>query len=248
MIKGIQDKPYIDLSNYLDLESFDKLHPEICRGFVLAKTKNLSYRGNLLLDKADQEQVNLEIYNDTIKPVWYRYEEYLELPEDHPIKVGAKNLNQNELALYLKYAMGAYDPYQVFPLFVHRGGCIRELSTISELFLNVIKWIDEINIFTRVSKAYFLLLEPDGISIEHKDPSDDPNVLREFVHIRSDIDRPFYIKKSKDSEKVYVDARVSYFNDQNWHGGEGVRKSSYALRIDGSFTEEIKKNLTCISE
>lgn len=248
MQRALLNKPYVNLTSYLDMQAFDQLHSEICRGFVLAKTKNLSYRGNLSLDKIDQEQVNLEIYNGTVRPIWYRYEEYMALPEDHPIKLSASGLNQTELALYLKYAMGAYDPYQVFPLFTHQESMTRELSTIAELFSNVIKWIDATNVFTHISKAYFLLLEPDGISIEHSDPADDPTVLREFIHIRSDVDRPFYIKKSKNSEKIYIDARACYFNDQDWHGGEGVRKSSYTLRIDGTFTEEIKKNLICISE
>jgi hypothetical protein len=242
-LNSAYSKPFVDLSPHIDLEGFDKLHPEICKGFVLSKTRNLSYRGNLFLDKTDQDQVNLDIYNGTIKPVWYRYEEYLKLSDTDPIKIIGSTLNDSELGLYLKYVLDAYDPYQVFPLFTTNESKGRELSTMAELFPNVIRWIDKISVFSHVSNAHFLLLEADGVSIEHCDPKADPNILREFVHIRSGLDRPFYVKNSKESKKTYIDARACYFNDQDWHGGDGVRKSSYTLRIDGTFTNDFRKIL-----
>ena len=240
----ILGKPYIDMTPFLDMTTFDYLHPEICKGFVLSKTRNLSYRGNLILDKIDQDHVNLDIYDENSRPVWYRYEEYLRLADNHPIKIIGETLNHTELTLYLKYVLNAYDPYQVFPLFTKKKSEERKLSTISELFPTVIEWIDNISVFSHISQAYFLLLEADGVSLEHCDPTHEPNVLREFIHIRSSLDRPFYVKNSKDSEKIYIDCRACYFNDQDWHGGDGVRKSSYALRVDGTFTNEFKKIYT----
>ena len=37
MIKGIGGRPYIGLDEHIDIEGFRKLHPEICRGFALAR-------------------------------------------------------------------------------------------------------------------------------------------------------------------------------------------------------------------
>ena len=37
MIRGINGKPYIALDNYLDIDGFKNLHPEICKGFALAR-------------------------------------------------------------------------------------------------------------------------------------------------------------------------------------------------------------------
>lgn len=246
----IYGKPYIDISNYVDLESFDKLNPEICRSFVLAKSNNLSFRGNLILDKQDQQNVNLDEYNGMIKPLWYRYEEFLNLPDTDPIKVSSADFSENELALYLKYAMGAYDPYQVFPLFSHTFTDkvkTKEMSGICKYVPNLIKWIDNIEIFSYIDRAYFLLLEPGGISVEHFDSSENPEVPREFIHIRSSVDRPFYVREHTNSKKIYIDARVAYFNDQDWHGGEPDIKSGYTLRIDGVFTDEFRKIL-CTNE
>jgi hypothetical protein len=234
--------PYVGLTSYVDIQALDDLYPEICRGFVLSKTKNLSYRGNLSLDENDQNHVNLEAYNGVIKPVWYRYEEFLKLPDNHPIKVSARDLDETQLALFLKYAMGAYDAYQVFPLFSHHEFGTRELSPMADLFENAIKWIDNTNIFAHISKAYFLLIESGGITIEHSDPKyPNPDVLREFIHIRSNLDRPFYVKESKESEKIYVNERACVFNDQKLHGGEPTMTTCYSLRIDGTYTDAFRQ-------
>ncbi len=37
MIKGINGAPYIDLDQFIDVKGFQDLHPEICKGFALAR-------------------------------------------------------------------------------------------------------------------------------------------------------------------------------------------------------------------
>ena len=37
MIKGINNQPYIDMTPYLDIDSFNALQPEIFRGFADAR-------------------------------------------------------------------------------------------------------------------------------------------------------------------------------------------------------------------
>ena len=43
--------------------------------------------------------------------------------------------------------------------------------------------------------------------------------------------------------KIYFNTRAAWWNDQDWHGGEQIMEQSYALRIDGKFTEEFRKKL-----
>lgn len=244
MLRGIFGQPYLDLSQYVNLQEFDKLHPEICRAFVLGK--NHAGQGNLQLDKSDQENVNLDTYCGEVNPVWLMYEQYLKLPDNDPIKLAGKDLDEEQLILYIKYAFGAYNPWQVYTVFYEEHD-LRVRSPIYEMFPGLVKWINELPIFSKITRAYFLLIEQDGISIEHCDPSEHPDIPREFIHIKSCDSRPFYVRETKDSEKIYMDTRVSYFNDQDWHGGEGSKKTTYSLRIDGSFTEEFRKKLEVIN-
>ena len=74
MIKGIGGRPYISLDEHLDIKGFRNLHPEICRGFALAReyakegtwmspgfdTKDMSYQLNWKNTKHYQKVIQLE--------------------------------------------------------------------------------------------------------------------------------------------------------------------------------------------
>lgn len=241
-IKGINGRPYIDVSEDVDISKFKSLHAEICRGFVLAKDH--VQLGMLYAHEKDQEYVNLNAYKDGLKPVWYMYNKFNALPNDHPIKIAGSEFSNNDLILYLTYALGAHNPYKIFMLFVDEwcdNSFQRMYSPEHIYFSSVLEWINNLSIFSHISRAYFLILDGGGTSIEHCDPKD--NGLNEFIHIRSDLDRPFYVRDIETSEKFYIDTLASYFNDQDFHGGDPVNKSTYVLRIDGTFTEEFKNKI-----
>ena len=104
---------------------------------------------------------------------------------------------------------------------------------------------DQVNrfkeIFSHIGKAYFLVVEGGGISFEHCDSNPHNGIINEFIHIRSDLDRPLFVRDTNTSKKVYIDTKAVYFDDQCYHGGDATAKSTYALRIDGIFTEKFRK-------
>lgn len=243
-VKGINNKPYTDVSNYVDMDKFSLLHPEICSGFVLAK--QLVTLGMLYAEEEDQKFVNLDVYEDGLKPVWYMYNKYLALPDNDPLKIAGSKFEDNDLILYLTYALGAHNPYKIYTLFNFAEGwkndpTLRSYSPEHIYFPSVVEWVNNLKIFSHIGRAYFLILDAGGTSIEHCDPKQ--NGLNEFIHIRSDLDRPFYIRDMDTSEKIYINTKAAYFNDQDYHGGDPISKSTYVLRIDGIFTEEFKNIL-----
>jgi hypothetical protein len=246
MIRGLYGKPYIDVSEYIDLNYYESLHPAICQGFVLSRP--YAGYGDLECAIEDQKFVNLDAYSDGLKPVWYMYEKFKNLDDCDPFKKMGLQFHNNDLILYLTYAFGAHNPYKTYMLFNYydnweNNKLKRELSLGHENFLPVIDWIDKLPIFSCVGRAYFLILEPGGTSIEHCDPSPNPDTYREFIHIRSDIGRPFYIRDKDTNEKFYMKEKAVYFNDQDFHGGDPINRASYALRIDGIFTEDFRNQL-----
>lgn len=249
MIKGIFGRDYIDLSSLIDLNSFDKLHPEICRGFAIAK--DLASIGSV--DVPDGF-MNLDEYRGQFKPLHKAYEEFLKLPDTDPIKINGKDFQDNDLATYLKWAMEGYDLYTFYVLYDFEEGwrtdsSIRGRQGVADHFPGVINWIDSLvkdGVFSHIGRATFFVQEAGGISFEHRDPSVDPefpDIPSEFIHVRPSLDRPFYVKDSETSKKIYIDTRAGYWNDQDWHGGDTVLKPTYSLRIDGKFTETFKEKL-----
>ncbi len=118
MIRGIGGKPYLNLDPYLDIEGFRNLHPEICRGFALAK--DYAKEGTWMKPGFEWDDAS---YTINWKPIYKAVEEYLALPTDHPIRRNGDDLyytdlsdfkNRNTFTRYLKMAMGASDPYIYF--------------------------------------------------------------------------------------------------------------------------------------
>lgn len=249
MIKGILGRPYIDLSNFADFSGFFDLHPAICRSLALASDQ--VPHGNL---DVPEEFINLKVYGDQFKPLFKAHREFLDLRNDDPIKINGQSLEDNELVKYLKFSLGGYDLYSFYVLCDFKDGWrtnsdIISKNPLSNYFSEVMLWINSLidqKIFSHIGRATFFVQEAGGVSFEHFDPSVDPEhpeITSEFVYLRQTLDRPFYIRDYETSEKFYIQSKVAYWNDQDYHGGDPVLLPSYALRIDGVFTEEFKAKI-----
>jgi hypothetical protein len=65
----------------------------------------------------------------------------------------------------------------------------------------------------------------------------------EFIHVRPNMDKPFYVWNSETDEKILTESRAIWFNDQDWHAGGRTHKQSYSLRIDGPFSDEFRERI-----
>lgn len=263
MIKGINGQPYLDMMSYIDLETFDNLQPEIIKGFALAReyAKEATWmQPGMKLEDAS--------YIINWKPIHIAMKEFLALPDDDPIKQVGKTLmpkdfknfkERNIFTRYLKMAMGAYDPYIYYYLWEEGSWddrtAPRKLTPEANYFPNVVKWVEDMisnDIFESVGRVIFFVCDHDGIPFEHRD-LDISNGLwdsnkftmhrNEFIHIRPNLKKPFYVWDPEKQNKIYINSRAAWWNDQDWHGGDRLMQQSYGLRIDGKFTENFRKKL-----
>lgn len=233
---------YIDLSNHIDLTDFDALHPEICRGIVTAK--QYSYEG---LHTINPGTIRPDAQGNKVAPLYEIYESWNRLPDTNPLKVAGKDLNYNQLTTYLKYSLGGYDLYSLYKIldvdFQDSG-----VGKIGDHFPNLVSWILNFKtsgIFKSLHSATLMVLEAGGIPWEHCDP--EPAMIgeiAEFVHIKTDLDRPFYMVDPYTKTRVYMDhTRVAWWDETDWHGGEPINRPTYTLRINGKFSEDFKKKI-----
>jgi hypothetical protein len=226
-IKGINNKPFIDLTTYIDLSVFDKIQPEILRGFVLAR--DIAQVGNLNIDP------NWLHLDGTYTPLILAYEKFKKLDDYDPFKKAGQNLTTDQLATYLKFAFGGYDLYVTY----HK-------HLLKEYFKSLDDWINQLNIFDEIDDTFIMTIDGGGITFEHHHPPVDINDIdkpSEFIHIRPNLIRPMYVRDSDTMEKYYVNARVAYWNDQDRHGGDPTYTPTYAIRIDGKFTKKFKEKI-----
>jgi hypothetical protein len=249
VLKGILGKPWIDLSELADFSGFHKLHPHICRCFALAE--HLVPHGMLY---APEDYLNLTVYENKFKMLFECYHEFSDLPDDHPIKINGKDLIDNDLVTYLKFALGGYDLYSFYVLCDFKDGWratpeMISREPIADYFPEVMKWINSLidqKVFSHIGRATFFVQDSGGMSFEHFDESVDPNypeITSEFVHLRQTLNRPFYVRDQETLEKTYIDSKVAYWNDQDFHGGDPVLIPTYSFRIDGVFTEEFRNKI-----
>lgn len=258
MINGINGKTYYDLEPYLDMKTFDQLQPEIYRGF--ADAREYAKEGTWMAPGFTFEQMS---YVPNWKPIYKAMEEFMSLPKDHPIYLGGidlykdfKNYKQrNKFTRYLKMAMGAYDPYIYYFLWEEGSWddrtAPRKLTEEAKHFPGVVQWVESLQgkLFDHIGRVIFFHCEHDGIPFEHRD-LDFKNGMNqtfphrnEFIHIRPNTKKAFYIWDPTSKNKTYLNTRAAWWNDQDWHGGERIMEQSYGLRIDGKFTDEFRKIL-----
>jgi hypothetical protein len=259
MIKGINNLPYIDIEPYLDMETFDTLQPEIYRGF--AEAREFAKEGTWMAPGFTFKDMSYQLH---WKPIYKALEEFLALPDSDPIKQGGidlykdfKNYKQrNKFTRYLKLSMGAYDPYIYYFLWEEGSWddrtTPRKLTEEAEYFPNIVKWVESTidnGIFEHIGRVIFFHCEADGIPFEHRDLDAKNGVdivkphRNEFIHIRPNTKKAFYIWDPEKKNKVYLNTRAAWWNDVDWHGGERIMEQSYSLRIDGKFTDNFRKRL-----
>ena len=259
MIIGINNRPYIDMAPYLNMDQFTGLQPEIIRGF--AEAREFAKEGTWMAPGFTFEDMS---YKHNWKPIYEAMAQFLQLPDDNPLKIAGMPLykdfsnykQRNKFTRFLKMAMGAYDPYIYYFLWEEgswddRTGQ-RKLTEEAQYFPNTVKWVEQLitdNIFEHIGRVIFFHCEHDGIPFEHRDLDakngiNNPGPHRnEFIHVRPNTKKAFYLWDPEQKDKTYLNTRAAWWNDNDWHGGEKIMEQSYSLRIDGKFTEEFRTKL-----
>jgi hypothetical protein len=80
MIKGINGNPYLNMEQYLDMDTFEEMQPEIIRGF--AEAREFAKEGTWMKPGFTFDDMS---YKLNWKPIYQSMDEFMELPKDDPI-------------------------------------------------------------------------------------------------------------------------------------------------------------------
>lgn len=264
MIQGIGNKPYGDLSPFLNYQDFESLYPEINAGMAVCKY-TIAIEGTYF--KYDTHPKSS--FKHTTTSLLSAYEE---LKKDSNIGDKARQWldtkgetlqDTNKLTRYLKSKYRACDPVWLIhlaetPWFEDcvAKDIIKWNHEAVKFFPQTIKWINEKvldNIFERdtIKMISIIYLENNAMPIEHQDGShnkDNVATRSEFdpadqmLHLRNPV-RGFYIFDPDTKEKIFIDSWACVFNTNDWHSTYRSIYPSWSLRIDGQFTQKVKDYL-----
>ncbi|HEX8063910.1 MAG TPA: hypothetical protein VF535_11920 [Allosphingosinicella sp.] len=74
----------------------------------------------------------------------------------------------------------------------------------------------------------------------HRD-HDDADLCHEFIWLRTNLDKPFYMLDPRTGARNYVEGHSAWFDTVNqFHGADSTGGLSFSIRIDGRFSESFR--------
>jgi hypothetical protein len=71
-----------------------------------------------------------------------------------------------------------------------------------------------------------------------------PELSHEFIWLRTNRRKPFYMLNHKTGEKLYVQSYSAWFDTVNqFHGTDAAEGLSFSIRIDGIFSDELRRRI-----
>jgi hypothetical protein len=77
----------------------------------------------------------------------------------------------------------------------------------------------------------------------HRD-HDRQDLCHEFVWMRTNFAKPFYMLSPETGEKLYVSSHSAWFDTVNqYHGADAADGLSFSIRVDGRFSDEFRRQI-----
>ncbi len=245
---GIDNKPFIDCSSFIDIEGIRSLEKEICFGIAKSEIQAGIYGPGI---RDLEKRKSFLTLTDKYKKNKAEISDLLEL----------YTMNRNQRSLFFKLYEGLYNASstvylrdvkeKINPLASKSGPHKKDYSEKdssektdwtkdADFFPNLKKWIEALP-FKEIGRTLFFIHEHDCELLVHKDGTNYKPHETEFLWINPCMIKKFYVWDEKTDERHYVETPVAFFNPYDWHGGDPVDRMTWSLRVDGKFTDEFKK-------
>ena len=250
-VKGVGKNrlPIVPMDQYIDHSKDQELHIECCKGLALAEDIKMGMVYGALPPEEVARFGGHNCWSEMIRdlerydPSGIHSQAIKELIAESPGK------EMQTIYKYAYFAMGAVIPW-FFALnlkkntFTNKTEDIGEWTDSAKYFPNVIKYLDTLP-FKTIGRVLFFTTYPNAGVVIHRD-----SVVAEHSdhNINLFFDggwRPSFIWDEVNKEKIYLPkgAKSYFFNNRDFHGVDPEPVFRYTLRVDGTFTDELCKEL-----
>ena len=89
-----------------------------------------------------------------------------------------------------------------------------------------------------------IMYDPAGRPVTAHRDHDSQDLCHEFVWLRTNLDKPFFLLNPETGEKSYVCGHSAWFDTVNqYHGADGTGELAWSIRIDGRFTDVFRARM-----
>jgi hypothetical protein len=243
--KGVNGKPFINMEPFLQTDNFLNLHHEILVG--LSKVEKFDHP--FIMGEIPPELKKL--YNNM--PL--ESEILADLKKHDPTGFHQKQmqgLTKQQARRYMYLAFGAISPwygvcYLKYNFFLNKTVQSPEDWTKDIVYFPELKKFIlslQNSIFHDIGRVLFFISYPNVATVVHRDYEQVPH-KDHSVNFYFNEGRPAFIYNEVDQSKNYLDSncRAYFFNNRDYHGVDAEPRMRYTLRVDGTFTSQIQKNL-----
>lgn len=235
---GTIDKPWIDLDPFIDIESLKSLEMEIILGICRSQREPTCY-GLMIRDATDYFQAKQRI---------------LALPEDDHLRIafeslrGTSDAHTSDSKLFSKFTDNVYSGgfnvnLRLPSLYAHKNNAAHCKNTEDiRFFPNLMKFITALP-FTEIGRVTLFVNDHDLITPTHVDSIRGKWHKNEFMWFRTNLNKKFFVYDPKADVKHYITSHAAFFNEQTWHGTDAVHSVCFSIRVDGVFTEDLRRQL-----
>lgn len=251
---GLFGQPYLDLEHHVDLELLGELDDEICGGLCQVE---VGYTGGSLkwmgvaapwvlddpyedlgwvierMTRKEREQL-VSLADDPACFDPARIMDYTFGDEtDHPLS--------KRQVRWLEYKFGVYFPWKVvyhllenFRWEDNQSGRGKEWNPEAlRFFPKTVAFVRSLP-FTEIGRCLIFGLMPNDHATVHRDSEPGQSVsLAHCVNICPRADKRFFLVDPEGEAQTFVDSRVYWFNDMDYHGVEADPYFRYSIRVDG---------------
>jgi hypothetical protein len=89
-----------------------------------------------------------------------------------------------------------------------------------------------------------IMYDPAGRAVTAHRDHDSVDLCHEFMWLRTNCDKPFYLLDPATSEKRYISGHSAWFDTVNqYHGADATGELAWSIRVDGRFTDDFRTQI-----
>jgi hypothetical protein len=89
-----------------------------------------------------------------------------------------------------------------------------------------------------------IIYDDSGRAVPAHRDHESPDLCHEFIWMRTNLDKPFFMLNPETGEKLYVGGHSAWFDTVNqYHGADATGGLSFSIRVDGRFTDAFRAQI-----
>jgi hypothetical protein len=94
-----------------------------------------------------------------------------------------------------------------------------------------------------------IMYDAEGRSVTAHRDHDSQDLCHEFIWLRTNLSKPFYVLNPNTGQKRYVAGHSAWFDTVNqYHGADETGELSWSIRVDGEFTDDFRKLMPAVTD